>query len=372
MPQLLAEGAMKLIRNGNKAAHTDVGVGSLTLSDANLSLLCVLSILHETIVRPPQLPTAPLMLARATPTMLPGDWMCKCGAHNFAVRSACRDCSAPKDTQAQQPQQPHSPDVEMMTTATPAITTTTTPMMLPGDWLCGQCGGHNFAVRTHCRSCGAPKGGATATLADSPAGHSGAPAPSPAIKPPAHLLPGDWICSRCQGHNFAVRTQCRDCGASKESAPLAATLPTPTPTTTFTTTTALGGGMLPGDWTCKECGCHNFAVRVACFGCHAPKEGGMTSSSSQPQPPSLPHTTTTTTTTTSSSTTGGVASVPMKSGDWLCPQCQAHNFASRQVCLACTAPRLALPWVCKCGESNFASRTVCRKCQSPSAWTSKQ
>jgi len=70
----------------------------------------------------------------------------------------------------------------------------------------------------------------------------------------------------------------------------------------------------------------------------------------------------------------------MKRGDWNCPKCANHNFASRDNCRACGASKNsnAAPvpsgggsgaktgdWSCSCGEHNFSSRTHCRKCQAP-------
>ena len=67
----------------------------------------------------------------------------------------------------------------------------------------------------------------------------------------------------------------------------------------------------------------------------------------------------------------------MKPGDWSCPECDAHNFASRTECFSCGAPvpegagRAALApaytarpgdWACSCGASNFAWREACYTC----------
>ncbi|RZA09347.1 MAG: hypothetical protein EOO68_00890 [Moraxellaceae bacterium] len=29
----------------------------------------------------------------------------------------------------------------------------------------------------------------------------------------------------------------------------------------------------------------------------------------------------------------------MRTGDWLCPECRAHNFATKTECFKCTHPR---------------------------------
>ena len=60
----------------------------------------------------------------------------------------------------------------------------------------------------------------------------------------------------------------------------------------------------------------------------------------------------------------------IRPGDWNCPYCQNHNFASRAVCKQCREPKPASQsrpgeWQCKCGELNFAKRTECRGCSAP-------
>ncbi|KAJ3683601.1 hypothetical protein LUZ60_013828 [Juncus effusus] len=77
-------------------------------------------------------------------------------------------------------------------------------VVLRGDWYC-TCGYHNFASRTNCLKCTASKN-TSAGEADVPRG-------------PRAFLPGDWTCTRpgCEEHNFASRTECRKCGSSRVS-----------------------------------------------------------------------------------------------------------------------------------------------------------
>jgi len=72
----------------------------------------------------------------------------------------------------------------------------------------------------------------------------------------------------------------------------------------------------------------------------------------------------------------GLRAVERRQGDWDCPQCSELNFAARNMCRKCNAPRpehLGVggrpgDWVCfKCGDLNFASRTICRKCGRPNS-----
>jgi hypothetical protein len=59
----------------------------------------------------------------------------------------------------------------------------------------------------------------------------------------------------------------------------------------------------------------------------------------------------------------------LRPGDWLCPGCQAHNFARRDACLRCRRarpmPRLREgDWLCPdCNAHNFARRQRCHQCQ---------
>lgn len=55
----------------------------------------------------------------------------------------------------------------------------------------------------------------------------------------------------------------------------------------------------------------------------------------------------------------------MKEGDWECPGCGNHNFASRVNCNKCGELRQGFKegdWICKsCKNHNFASKTFCNK-----------
>lgn len=60
-------------------------------------------------------------------------------------------------------------------------------------------------------------------------------------------------------------------------------------------------------------------------------------------------------------------------GDWTCPRCQESNFAFRNSCFGCHAPRPAPrrhverkegDWDCSsCGKHNFARNTQCFQCK---------
>jgi hypothetical protein len=59
----------------------------------------------------------------------------------------------------------------------------------------------------------------------------------------------------------------------------------------------------------------------------------------------------------------------LRPGDWLCPSCNAHNFARRDVCLRCNRARPSPQlregdWICPgCNAHNFARRQSCHHCK---------
>jgi hypothetical protein len=81
-----------------------------------------------------------------------------------------------------------------------------------------------------------------------------------------------------------------------------------------------GGNFRPGDWICSGCRAHNFASRSACFKCKQRKAGGGEGGSAP-------------------AASGGGSAAPenFRSGDWMCQNCRAHNFASRAACFKCSS-----------------------------------
>jgi len=219
----------------------------------------------------------------------------------------------------------------------------------PGDWDCPQCGDLQFAKNANCRKCGAPNPDPTKSQKEMAAGIKagfGGAVPKE----------GDWFCPACGDLQFQKNAMCRKCGAPNPTgggmmgggmmgAPMM----------------AFGGGssspMMQGDWTCPQCGDHQFARNTSCRQCGASKPGG-------PKPKTKP-------------------------GDWFCPQCNDLNFAKNTECRKCGTPNpdpessLALleagiaagfggneekpgDWYCPgCGDLQFARNKACRKCQTP-------
>jgi len=100
--------------------------------------------------------------------------------------------------------------------------------------------------------------------------------------------------------------------------------------------------MMFGDWMCGSCDQHNFARRDTCYKCGKPRdstkgdsvplhqlqERGGGGPASLPPPRGPP----------------GVENRPKLPptahlGDWICPQCHAHNFAVRDTCFKCACSR---------------------------------
>jgi len=143
--------------------------------------------------------------------------------------------------------------------------------------------------------------------------------------------PGDWTCPGCHAHNFASRSVCFKCKQGKPgggaggaqggpsfgagaggSGDFGSKAPEPAG--------APSGNFRPGDWICAGCRAHNFASRSACFKCKQRKAGGEHAAAA-----------------TGAASSGAAAPDNFRSGDWMCNNCRAHNFASRSSCFKCSA-----------------------------------
>ena len=161
----------------------------------------------------------------------------------------------------------------------------------------------------------------------------GAPAKVAEAPPPAGggggvRRPGDWTCPNCHAHNFASRSVCFKCknpkvGGSGGGGPsfgsgasgdLGSKAPEPASGPT-------AGNFRPGDWICTGCRAHNFASRSACFKCKMRKAGSESAAAAS----------------SGAASSGGSARENFRSGDWICNNCGAHNFASRAACFKCSS-----------------------------------
>lgn len=227
--------------------------------------------------------------------------------------------------------------------------------------MCPSCNNHNFQSRQVCNRCGGPK-----------------PPPAGAIS-----KPGDWMCPSCENHNYATRQACNRCGMPKpgtfagamqgmmnmqwgggkggmaQMGQMAAAGP---------------GGMKPGDWMCAECNNHNYSSRQVCNKCGGPKtqqanfgvammKGGAPRGSPYGMGNGMGK---------GMGNGMGMQQPGTRPGDWICPGCNNHNYASRDNCNKCQHPRAAPvsfrggDWMCPaCQNHNYASRDNCNKCQAP-------
>lgn len=128
--------------------------------------------------------------------------------------------------------------------------------------MCAACNHSNFKRRDVCQKCSCPKYASAAEITSYALNLSR-----------TEVLAGDWYCNamNCGAHNYASRTSCYRCGAAKpdyfgynsgmvpgDYAYDATTLP----------------GYKTGDWMCSRCGGHNFASKRDCYKCMMPKEHG--------------------------------------------------------------------------------------------------
>lgn len=169
----------------------------------------------------------------------------------------------------------------------------------PGDWDCRACQHLNFSRRDICQRCSEPRGVADRGSGGggggdyaSFGGRGGSSFGGGFGAAGSDVRPGDWYCS-CGAHNFASRSSCFKCSAYKEEAAVnsgaggfdgdmsrsrgygfgsgaAAAAGAGAARTTNRP------GWKSGDWICTRSGCneHNFASRMECFRCNAPRDSG--------------------------------------------------------------------------------------------------
>lgn len=315
-----------------------------------------------------------------------GNWQCSlCGNVNFSHRDACNKCGLPREHS--DPTDPLGHETRGTKRAREA------PVAgVDGNWRCSQCANINFGARDFCNMCGAPKntprfvapppGGARATpigawiAADALGqytpgdGGKGRSDRTPSGAPIAGVG-GNWSCAECGNVNFSARTSCNRCGAPR---------PPERPAAAARGAAPVAG--VDGNWECAHCGNVNYAARMECNRCKAPREDVFDHAPVDLQP------------------RGGCGAVPSAAsrgppvagvdGNWRCPACGNVNFAARQSCNRCQAPRPPPPrpefapaagkgcgkgppaigvdgnWKClECGNVNFGHRNECNRCHAP-------
>lgn len=307
-----------------------------------------------------------------------GDWECNgCKNRNYAFRSFCNRCKQPR---------------LLVDTKTPADS-----KWLPriGDWICSGCTNNNYASREKCKKCGQPKeiaampaiampGASVPTYSHyfdrAPGGleqrmnigigsngavqqlplssiwslggnekfgvnsaaswpfagnhSSGVPYENPSNQAPPVMKEwrnGDWICN-CGFHNYSSRAQCKKCNAS---------IP---PGYTTLGTKRLASEEFVHDWDNKRLnsGYTNGQQKMypgvgqvlgsavdmkmgVCAPCAGVSSGVVPSwqaSMQFPYQPTVP-------------SLVGKGAKQWRNGDWMCSNCNNHNYASRSECNRC-------------------------------------
>ncbi|CAD5186701.1 unnamed protein product [Musa acuminata subsp. malaccensis] len=137
----------------------------------------------------------------------------------------------------------------------------------PGDWNCRSCQHFNFSRRSSCQNCGELR-----SSSDFPdhGCFGGGRGESLNGLGGSNIRPGDWRCA-CGGHNFASRSICHSCGAFKEDSAVGCF-----DGDDVSNSNGGRAEWKSGDWLCTRSGCnqHNFASRRECFRCKAPRGCG--------------------------------------------------------------------------------------------------
>ncbi|KAG8643617.1 TATA-binding protein-associated factor 2N isoform X1 [Manihot esculenta] len=142
-------------------------------------------------------------------------------------------------------------------------------MSRPGDWNCRSCQHLNFQRRDSCQRCGDSRFGGDF---GGYGGRGGSSFGFPGIG--SDVRPGDWYCTagNCGAHNFANRSSCFKCGVYKDDS--AGGFDSDIPRSRGFGSGSNPSGWKSGDWICTrwECNEHNFASRMECFKCNAPRD----------------------------------------------------------------------------------------------------
>ncbi|EKF32484.1 hypothetical protein MOQ_003666 [Trypanosoma cruzi marinkellei] len=211
--------------------------------------------------------------------IIPVSWMCSgCKAATSIYDRSCRQCGEPRPVT--EPKDPR--DVQFLAHARGSAFAGggRRHMTRPQDWSCVECHGMNFASRTTCYQCGASRG---ASEADTSAGASSASA-----SPDMAVGHNNWFCRHCQASNFRTRSSCWQCGrASSESGATSWSDDDSAPhfeKEGFQQESdgAVAEGQVnvwdkkTDDWTCGKCFSKNFKNRQECHKCGAAKTVAVT------------------------------------------------------------------------------------------------
>ena len=155
-----------------------------------------------------------------------------------------------------------------------------------GDWDCPKCHNNNFAFRQECNRCGEPRGnnGGQSNNRGFQSGHQHNTRFERNDRN-SNRKPGDWDCPKCHNDNFAWRTECNKCGAPKAGGGQGRSSGRDD-RRSFNDRDRRGGDRRgnnrrggevfnDNDWDCPQCNNSNFAFRQECNRCGAPRGGGQ-------------------------------------------------------------------------------------------------
>jgi hypothetical protein len=209
-----------------------------------------------------------------------------------------------------------------------------------GEWKCPQCNFLNYKGRDECFKCDTEK------PAHVPAVQVNIPRPKPAQH--QSVLPGDWNCSQCKVLNFKNRVACFKCSTPK--------------------TSSYGGHNQQqqqhiGEWNCPKCNILNFKARNECFKCTTARPvSSVTINKTIGSDGSV------TTTTTITTTSAAAAPADVVEGDHYVidpKEPQNCSWKSLNSLALWSLVRFGKPrdWICDdCDNHNYANRTECKQC----------
>eukprot|EP00466_Bigelowiella_natans_P016364 jgi/Bigna1/45259/e_gw1.116.19.1 len=132
----------------------------------------------------------------------------------------------------------------------------------PGDWMCTQCGAHNYASKSLCFRCGMGMMANYGNYGQAMHGGHGGGGMGGIFIDVAKFRAGDWLCISCKAHNYASKHSCYKCSAAK---------PQSENTGKIEGAAELPENFRPGDWICPGCNGHNYHSKTFCFRCNLAK-----------------------------------------------------------------------------------------------------
>mmetsp|Transcript_113470 Transcript_113470/g.206441 ORF Transcript_113470/g.206441 Transcript_113470/m.206441 type:complete len:582 (-) Transcript_113470:261-2006(-) len=144
-------------------------------------------------------------------------------------------------------------------------------MMMPGDWNCPNCGDHNFARNSFCRSCGTANPVTNPIILEEAATSSIDPSEIDNFLTTNNIA--EHACAIFRGLAPQLQKRVIEAGSFKVCR-------NPTAVLMSRMGKAQRGQlqaakMMPGDWACPNCGDHNFARNLVCRACGTPNPAGF-------------------------------------------------------------------------------------------------